>query len=93
MAKKIAKKEASQMPKEKWLEVNESTKIRVGINEFKGVYRLDVREYVETEKYTGFTKKGVSVVTEQAEALMLAIAEIVATIKYENLYNEKEEEE
>lgn len=34
-----------------------------------GLPRLDIREYVKTEKYTGFTKKGVNIPLEHIEDL------------------------
>jgi hypothetical protein len=36
----------------------ESTSVVVRINEFQGEAGADIREYVETAKYTGPTKKG-----------------------------------
>ncbi len=40
---------------------SETTKVIVKINEFQGEKGVDIREYVETKKYTGPTKKGVRV--------------------------------
>ncbi len=36
----------------------DSTSVIVRINEFQGEKGVDIREYVETNKYTGLTKKG-----------------------------------
>ncbi|MBN2052787.1 transcriptional coactivator p15/PC4 family protein [Candidatus Woesearchaeota archaeon] len=36
----------------------DSTSVVVRINEFQGEAGVDIREYVETTKYTGLTKKG-----------------------------------
>ena len=36
----------------------ESTSVIIRINEFQGEQGVDIREYVETKKYTGPTKKG-----------------------------------
>jgi hypothetical protein len=36
----------------------ESTSVVVRINEFQGAAGVDIREFVETTKYTGLTKKG-----------------------------------
>ncbi|MFO7898899.1 MAG: transcriptional coactivator p15/PC4 family protein [Planctomycetota bacterium] len=41
------------------LEKNASTKIVFSTTEYKGEPYVDVREYVETATYTGFTKKGI----------------------------------
>ena len=79
--------------KEVWVRVNDSTQIRIEVSEFKEQYRLDIREHIETERYTGFTKKGVNVLTNHAEEIYNALGKIVETIKAENLINELEEEE
>ena len=93
MAKKTPSKKVDKNVKEVWVRVNDSTQIRIEVSEFKGQYRLDIREYIETEKYIGFTKKGVNVLTNYAEELYKALGRIVETIKAENLINELEEEE
>jgi hypothetical protein len=36
----------------------DSTSVVVRINEFQGEQGADIREFVETVKYTGLTKKG-----------------------------------
>jgi len=36
----------------------DSTSVVVRINEFQGEKGVDIREFVETKKYTGLTKKG-----------------------------------
>jgi hypothetical protein len=36
----------------------DSTSVVIRINEFQGEAGVDIREYVETTKYTGLTKKG-----------------------------------
>ncbi len=93
MAKKTPVKKTNKNEKEVWVEINESTKIRIEVSEFKEQYRLDIREYIETERYTGFTKKGINVLTNYAEEIYNALGKIVETIKAENLINELEEEE
>jgi hypothetical protein len=93
MAKKTPSKKVDKNVKEVWVRVNDSTQIRIEVSEFKEQYRLDIREYIETERYTGFTKKGVNVLTNYAEELYKALGRIVETIKAENLINELEEGE
>lgn len=39
----------------------DSTSIIIRVSEFQGEKGVDVREYVETNKYTGYTKKGTRV--------------------------------
>ena len=92
MAKKTPAKKTNKNVKEVWVRVNDSTQIRIEVSEFKEQYRLDIREHIETERYTGFTKKGVNVLTNYAEELYEALGKIVETIKAENLINELEEE-
>ncbi len=36
----------------------DSTSVIIRISEFQGEKGVDIREYVETNKYTGYTKKG-----------------------------------
>jgi len=93
MAKKTPVKKTNKNEKEVWVRVNDSTQIRIEVSEFKEQYRLDIREYIETERYTGFTKKGINVLTNYAEEIYNALGKIVETIKAENLINELEEEE
>ena len=92
MAKKTPAKKTNKNVKEVWVRVNDSTQIRIEVSEFKEQYRLDIREHIETERYAGFTKKGVNVLTNCAEELYEALGKIVETIKAENLINELEEE-
>jgi len=92
MAKKTPAKKPNKNVKEVWVRVNDSTQIRIEVLEFKEQYRLDIREYIETERYTGLTKKGINVLTNYAEELYEALGKIVETIKAENLINELEEE-
>jgi len=92
MAKKTPAKKTNKNVKEVWVRVNDSTQIRIEVSEFKEQYRLDIREYIETEKYKGFTKKGINVLTNYAEELYEALGKILETIKAENLINELEEE-
>jgi hypothetical protein len=85
MAKKVIKKQEN--PKEVWIELSDSSKVRISVSEFKGVNRLDIRKWVKTPKYEGFTKDGVSVVTEKAEEVYRALEVILNTIKQDNLFN------
>lgn len=82
-----------QNMKEIWIKVNDTSKIRIELTEFKGVNRFDIREYVETEKYTGFTKKGINLPTEFLEEIHNSLGKILETAKAEDLFNPKEEEE
>lgn len=88
----LKKKSKSENTKEIWVEVNDSTKIRIELTEFKGVNRFDIREYIESEKYTGFTKKGINLPTEFLEEIYNSLGKILETAKSEDLFNPKEEE-
>lgn len=89
----LKKKSKSENIKEIWILVNDTSKIRIELTEFKGVNRFDIREYVETEKYTGFTKKGINLPTEFLEEIYNSLGKILETAKSEDLFNPKEEEE
>lgn len=93
MVKKTPAKKTNKNVKEVWVRVSDSTQIRIEVSEFKGQYRLDIREHIETERYTGLTKKGINILTNHARELYEALGKIVETIKAENLINELEEEE
>lgn len=88
----LKKKPKSENIKEIWIGVNDTSKIRIELAEFKGVNRFDIREYVETEKYTGFTKKGINLPTEFLEEIYNSLGKILETAKSEDLFNPKEEE-
>ena len=88
----LKKKPKSENIKEIWIRVNDNIKIRFELIEFKGVNRFDIREYVETEKYTGFTKKGINLPTEFLEEIYNSLGKILEAAKSEDLFNPKEEE-
>ena len=88
----MALKKKSKNEKEIWIGVNDTTKIRIELTEFKGVNRFDIREYIESEKYTGFTKKGINLPTEFLEEIYNSLGKILETAKSEDLFNPKEEE-
>lgn len=93
MAKKTPAKKTNKNVKEVWVDVSESMKIRMEVSEFKGIHRVDIREHLETERYTGFTKKGVNVPTEYLEELYNGLGVLLDTVKKEELFNEEEETE
>lgn len=93
MAKKSPAKKKETNVKEIWIEVSDSMKLRLEVSEFKGIHRVDIREHIETEKYTGFTKKGVNVPTEYLKELYEGLGKLLETVEKEELYNEPEEEE
>lgn len=87
------KKAPARNTKEVWIPVTETMSIRAEVNEFKGVHRVDIREYVNTERYEGFTKKGINVPTEYLKPLYYALGNILKTVEAEGLFNEEGEEE
>ncbi len=66
----------------------EDTKILVRIDDFGGKRGLTIREYVENERYTGFTKAGTRIPAEQFEKFK----EIINSINPEDLKTEGEEQ-
>ena len=88
----MALKKKAKNEREVWIGVNDTTKIRIELTEFKGVNRFDIREYIESEKYTGFTKKGINLPTEFLEEIYNSLGKILETAKSEDLFNPKEEE-
>jgi hypothetical protein len=49
------------------LDKNASTDIVFSTTEYKGSMYVDIREYVETATYTGFTKKGIRLHSEKLD--------------------------
>lgn len=92
MAKKAGAKKVEN-PKEVRVELNSSMTIVFAVKEYKGVHRIDVREFIDTESYTGFTKKGVSAKVEELDKFIEALQTIKKTVVAEDIHNEVEEEE
>jgi hypothetical protein len=53
-------------------------KIVIQISEYKGRETLDIRTYVTTEKYTGFTQKGINIPLERGRELADKIAKVLS---------------
>ena len=60
---------------------NEGTDIVVRIDEFKGKKGITVREFITSEKFTGFTKSGTRIPAEK----FLEFRELINSIKLEDL--------
>jgi len=60
------------------IKLNDSTDIVVRIVEFKGQKRLDIRKYVTSEKYTGWSPKGISIPLENVKEIKEIINKIEA---------------
>lgn len=89
--RKITKKgKKEELVKEFWIELSDTRKLRIEVNEFNGKHRLDIREHITTQKYTGFTSKGVNISTNQAKDLRDALVNLVKVIDAENLINKEE---
>ena len=43
--------------------------------------RLDIRQHITTQNYTGWTARGIAISVEQAPALLKGIEELVAKVK------------
>jgi hypothetical protein len=60
---------------------NENTDIIVRIDEYKGKKGITIREYITSEKYTGFSKSGTRIPAEE----FLNFRELVNSIHLEDL--------
>lgn len=66
---------------------NETTEIVVRRTEFRGSVGIDVREYVKTDRYTGWSKNGVRIPLDQ----WASFRSIVDKVKVEEVGNGAEE--
>ena len=58
------------------LKKTESTSVIIRINEFQGEKGVDIREYVETNKYKGPTKKGTRIPASKWEEFKALIDKV-----------------
>lgn len=65
----------------KEIKKSDSAKIVGQIKEYKGKKAADIREYVETAKYTGFTKAGLWIEPEIWQEFVNLVLEIDAEMK------------
>lgn len=64
----------------KTIEITKAKTVNIGVSEYKGQNRLDIREYVHSNKYTGPTKKGVNLPVYKIDELIKYLQEIRAEI-------------
>jgi len=57
--------------------ITKSREIHVQANEYKGRVELDIRTYVKSESYKGYTQKGVRIPTEKGAELIEAISKVL----------------
>lgn len=76
-----AGREALAKEEEKMQEVviSEQRKIMVQKREWKGRTSFDIRVYITTDKYTGYTPKGINIPVEKAKELTDAIMKEMET--------------
>jgi len=43
------------------IELDESTDIVVSVGTFKGKERVDIRKWIKTQRYTGFSTQGIAI--------------------------------
>ncbi len=55
------------------IQVSKSSEIHVQKKEYNGQMKLDIRVFVTTDKYTGYTKKGINVPVEMGQQVVDAI--------------------
>jgi len=68
---------------------NAETEIVVRIDDYGGKRGLTIREFVSSEKYTGFTKSGTRIPAEQ----FLAFREMINSINLDEMKQEAEKSE
>jgi len=69
---------------------NETTEIVVRVSEYKGQMGLDIREYVESERYTGWSKSGVRIPIDEIFALRRMINDACSLIDPDSVAEEEE---
>lgn len=89
----MAKKVKKENPKEVLVKVSDSTTIRVGLDNYKGVNRFDIRKMLTTEKYTGLTKDGCGAPVEFLDNIISALQTLKATVVAEGIKNEPKDDE
>jgi hypothetical protein len=67
---------------------NDTTDIIMRVDDFGGRPGLTIREFVTSEKYTGFTKAGVRILAENFQKFK----EMVNSVKADDLKESKQEE-
>ncbi len=67
---------------------NDTTDIIVRVDDFGGRVGLTIREFVTSERYTGFTKAGVRISSENFQKFK----EMVNSVKAEDMKETKKEE-
>jgi hypothetical protein len=67
---------------------NDTTDVIVRIDDFGGRVGLTIREFVTSDRYTGFTKAGVRIAAENFHKFK----EMINSVKAEDLKEEKKEE-
>lgn len=70
------------------LKKNETTEVVVRIDDYKGKKGVTIREFVQGERYTGFTKSG----TRIPASSFLQFREMINSISLEDLKEGKKEE-
>jgi hypothetical protein len=62
---------------------NSTTEIVIRVSEYKGSVGLDIREYVKSDRYTGWSKSGVRIPEDHICELGKIIAEACKEIRKE----------
>jgi hypothetical protein len=57
--------------------ISDAREIHVQISQWKGRENLDIRTYVKSAKYSGYTQKGVNVPVETGADLVTAIQKVL----------------
>lgn len=57
--------------------ISDAREIHIQISNWKGRENLDIRTYVKSAKFSGYTQKGVNVPVESGEELVKAISKVL----------------
>lgn len=57
--------------------INDRKKVVIQKSKFRGLDTLDIRTWVETSDYKGFTRKGVNIPVEKGEELAQKILKVL----------------
>jgi len=61
----------------KEVQISNSRKIVIQKTKWRGNLTLDIRTYIETPSYTGFTRKGINIPISKAKELVNAILTVL----------------
>ena len=64
------------MPKVGEIDLKPTSSIVVSVTEWKGQKRVDIRKYVNSETFQGFTRQGISIPIEKVDELKKLLEDV-----------------